>query len=107
MDISNLLIGLAVFVGVAIIIALLLALADQFLKVQEDQRVETLRQLLPGIDCGACGYPGCTPFAMAILNGEVKKISNCKVAKAAKHKEIYDYLKATPDSEGHVLDVEI
>lgn len=107
MDIKIILTGLAIFVGISIILALLLALADQFLKVEEDTRLEALRGLLPGIDCGACGYPGCSAFAQGILDGEVKKISGCRVAKAAKHKEIYDYLKATPDQNGKILDIEI
>ena len=107
MEYETLLIGLAVFVGLTIFISLLLALADQFFKVKEDLRFETIRAMLPGVDCGACGFPGCNAFAAGLLSGEAKKISGCKVAKPDKHKEIYDYLKATPDQDGNFIDVEI
>ncbi len=107
MDIKLLIIGLAVVVGISLLIAVLLAVADKYLKVEEDKRFEKVRSLLPGVDCGACGFPGCNGFANALLSGDAKKISGCKVAKADKHKEIYDYLKATPDANGKVAEVDI
>ena len=40
------------------------------------EEVRKLKQLLPGIDCGACGSPGCEALAGDIVNGE-RSINNC------------------------------
>lgn len=55
--------------GVGIIFGTLLALAARFFAVQTDPRVEEVREALPGANCGACGYAGCTNFAEAVVEG--------------------------------------
>lgn len=107
MDSKALLVGILVFVILSLIIAIILALADKFLHVEEDNRVEEVRKLLPGLDCGMCGYPSCQQFATALITGDTTKISGCKVSTKEKHLEIYEFLKATPDKDGNVLEVEI
>jgi len=44
-----------------------LALAARFLSVREDPRVERAAELLPGANCGGCGYAGCADYAKAIV----------------------------------------
>jgi Na+-translocating ferredoxin:NAD+ oxidoreductase subunit B len=58
--------------GVGIIFGTLLALAARIFAVQTDPRVEAVREVLPGANCGACGYPGCTNFAEAVVEGGAK-----------------------------------
>ncbi|MCL4220875.1 MAG: RnfABCDGE type electron transport complex subunit B [Phycisphaerales bacterium] len=65
--------GLGVFFGVA------LAVANRYLKVQEDPRLDILEGMLPGSNCGACGQAGCRAFAEALLGG-VTKPSKCTVS---------------------------
>ena len=36
----------------------------------EDELIETIDSLLPQTQCAQCGYPGCRPYAQALLNGE-------------------------------------
>ena len=48
----------------------LLGLAARYLKVEGNPVVEQIEALLPGSQCGQCGYPGCTPAAQAVANGE-------------------------------------
>ena len=36
-----------------------LALAAQKFKVEEDPKVAEILEVLPGANCGACGFPGC------------------------------------------------
>ncbi len=43
-----------------------LGLASKFLHVQPDERVDTVAGMLPGYNCGGCGYPGCSGFASAL-----------------------------------------
>ena len=47
-----------------------LAVAAKYLSVVEDPRVEALADILPGANCGACGYPGCNGYAKALANGD-------------------------------------
>ncbi|MCG8569726.1 MAG: RnfABCDGE type electron transport complex subunit B [Spirochaetes bacterium] len=49
-----------------------LAFIAQIFKVKVDPRVEQVIEALPGINCGACGYPGCTGYADAIVNKDVE-----------------------------------
>lgn len=35
--------------------------------VYEDPLIETITKLLPNANCGACGYPGCSQFAAALV----------------------------------------
>ncbi|MBK1649926.1 electron transport complex subunit RsxB [Rhabdochromatium marinum] len=48
----------------------LLGIADRFLRVPGNPLVGEIEELLPGSQCGQCGYPGCAPAAVAIADGE-------------------------------------
>ena len=51
---------------------LLLAIAAKVFYVKTDPRVEEIAELLPGANCGGCGYAGCAALADAIAKGEAK-----------------------------------
>lgn len=44
-----------------------LAAAARFFAVHEDPRIESLAGLLPGVNCGGCGFAGCGDYAKAIV----------------------------------------
>lgn len=46
-----------------------LAVAGKYLKVESDPLVEKVEALLPGSQCGQCGFPGCRPAAEAVTSG--------------------------------------
>jgi len=46
--------------------AVVLLIASEKLKVEVDPKVEQIHQALPKIDCGACGFAGCSSYAKAI-----------------------------------------
>lgn len=52
--------------GTGLVCAAVLAIAARFLMVEEDPRVEAITAMLPGINCGTCGYAGCADYAKAI-----------------------------------------
>jgi len=52
----------------AIIFAFLIFFIDKKFKVEENPKIDEVQELLPGVNCGACGYPGCRGFAEAIIN---------------------------------------
>lgn len=46
-----------------------LAVASKFFAVKTDERVSQVREVLPGANCGACGYSGCDGYAAAAVEG--------------------------------------
>jgi len=53
--------------GLGLFFAVVLAVASEKLKVQEDPRVEEVFGALPGLNCGACGHAGCHDLAEKIV----------------------------------------
>ncbi len=47
----------------------ILVVASQFLKVKVDEREERVLAVLPGANCGACGFAGCADYAGGIVDG--------------------------------------
>ena len=59
----------AVVAAIGLFVGVLLALVSHFFGVPEDVRVKELRGMLPGVNCGACGYKGCDDYAAALAAG--------------------------------------
>ena len=49
----------------------LIAVANKKLYVYEDPRIDQVEDMLPHANCGACGFPGCRPFAEALVAGQM------------------------------------
>jgi electron transport complex protein RnfB len=47
----------------------ILGLAARYLKVEGNPVIEKLVEVLPGAQCGQCGFPGCGPAAEAMAEG--------------------------------------
>jgi Na+-translocating ferredoxin:NAD+ oxidoreductase RNF subunit RnfB len=63
-----------------------------------DSFSEEVTKLLPGYNCGACGFPGCSGFADAIVNGKVDRLNHCKPGKEDKNfKPILEFLKQSDE----------
>lgn len=77
--------------GLGLLLGAVLAIADRFLAVQEDPRLEQLETMLPGTNCGACGEPGCRGFAEALIQGR-KTPSRCSVSSPAGVEAIASFL---------------
>lgn len=55
--------------GLGLLFGFGLALARLRFRVEVDPRQERIAMILPGVNCGACGMPGCSGFAEAVLEG--------------------------------------
>lgn len=53
--------------GLGTCFAIVLLIASIKLKVEVDEKVEKVQEALPGIDCGACGFAGCSSYAKAVV----------------------------------------
>ena len=92
---------------VAALLGLLLSVASKFLKVEQDERIDKVTELLPGYNCGACGKAGCDAFAEALVTGEAPAVSGCKVIKPDNKQAVKDYLDNTPGPDGSVVNVKL
>lgn len=53
--------------GAAAVAAMILFLVAKKFKVEEDPRIDEVLDLLPGANCGGCGYAGCRSLAEALV----------------------------------------
>lgn len=78
----------AVIVGVTgCLIGFFLCFSSEKFKVEVDEREEKILSVLPGNNCGGCGYPGCSGLAAAIVKGEAP-VNQCPVGGAPVAKEV-------------------
>lgn len=88
-----------------LLLGLGLAWAAEKFKVEVDERIEKVIELLPGYNCGACGYPGCSGFGEGIVSGDVEKLSACKPGKDEHYNAIIEYLNDHPDKDGNFVKI--
>jgi len=94
---------LALFV-VGLVLGLLLAVAGEIFAVKVDERLEKLMEMLPGYNCGSCGYPGCSGMAEALINKDTDTL-NCRPCKPDKRQEIVEYINSTPGPDGETITI--
>jgi len=86
------------------ILALIIGTAAKAFAVESDPRIETVTDMLPGANCGGCGYAGCADFAKAIVEG-VAPPSGCPVAPASDSARIAEYLGITSEEKEKMVAV--
>ena len=59
-----------------VLMGLFLAYASKKFEVEKDPKVEAILAILPGVNCGACGYPGCSGYATGVAQ-EGAKMTLC------------------------------
>lgn len=69
----------------------LLAFASEKFKVERDPKIEAIQAALPGANCGACGFPGCSGLADAIAAGNAD-VAACPVGGSAVAKRISEIM---------------
>ncbi len=91
MDPLAILQSVAILGGVGLTFGALIALANSKLKVWEDPRIGSVNDLLPGANCGACGFAGCRAFAEGVVSGDIAP-ADCTVASDLDREDIADFL---------------
>jgi len=88
--------------GLTLVLTSLLVVAERRLHVEEDPRIDVVEGMLPSANCGACGLPGCRPFAEALVRGEVKP-GKCTVSNDEGRGRIAAYLGVDVGAEAKVV----
>jgi Na+-translocating ferredoxin:NAD+ oxidoreductase RNF subunit RnfB len=88
---SSLTIAVVFMTTLGLCLALILAMANKRLFVYEDPRIDQVEELLPHVNCGACGTAGCRAFAEKLVTGELQP-GKCTVNSKEMNQVIADFL---------------
>ena len=58
---------IVVIAALGLVLAVILYLVAEKFKVEEDPRIEQVEKVMPGANCGGCGFAGCHAFAEAAV----------------------------------------
>jgi Na+-translocating ferredoxin:NAD+ oxidoreductase RNF subunit RnfB len=86
-----------------VLLAVVLYFVAQKFAVHEDPRIDEVEGMLPGANCGACGYPGCRGMAGALVEQDDISALYCPVGGAATMSSVASFLgKAAAEREAEV-----
>ncbi|MCD4747929.1 MAG: FAD-dependent oxidoreductase [Thermoanaerobaculales bacterium] len=77
--------------GIAVVAAVGLGVAARVFHVDEDPRIKGLTDLLPGANCGGCGFAGCSACAAAIVEGKAE-VNACVVGQTEVARSLADFM---------------
>lgn len=58
---------IAIIAGMGLLLAVILFFVAKRFKVEEDPRIDEVEKVMPGANCGGCGFAGCRAFAEAAV----------------------------------------
>ncbi|MDR1117137.1 MAG: RnfABCDGE type electron transport complex subunit B [Oscillospiraceae bacterium] len=68
----NILFAVLVLGILGLLFGIILAVASKLFEVKTDERLAEVLDSLPGANCGACGFAGCSAYAQAIIDGKAE-----------------------------------
>lgn len=82
-------IGIIIITIIALLFSIILVYLESFL----DNEETVIAKLLPGYNCGACGYKGCQDLAFHILKDPLL-YKRCRVLKGDNLIKMKEYIKS-------------
>ena len=73
---KEILIPVAILGGMGLLFGVLLGIASKIFTVKKDERISKIEEVLPGANCGGCGFAGCSAYAREVVENQAK-ISLC------------------------------
>lgn len=93
----NLIVIALITLGVTgLLAALILYFVAQKFKVEEDPRIDEVVEVLPGANCGGCGFAGCRALAEACVKADTLEGLLCPVGGQDVMKQVGDILGLAP-----------
>lgn len=77
LSVSSVLVPIGIAAAIALLLGVVLVFFSKLFAVPVDAKLEEIRDLLPGVNCGACGYSGCDGYAEALGSGEDTDVTKC------------------------------
>ncbi|MBQ3267472.1 MAG: RnfABCDGE type electron transport complex subunit B [Atopobiaceae bacterium] len=87
---NSIILTIALIATIGLVGSIILVVGSRAFAVEEDERLPELVAILPGANCGSCGYPGCEGYAKAMLDGAA--CNACGPGGAAVAKQLSEYL---------------
>ena len=88
---TQILIPVGILAGIGLLLAVMLGVAADLFKVEQNPKVEELILVLPGVNCGGCGFAGCEAYARGIAEGGAE-LNLCSVGGEAVANKIGDVM---------------
>ncbi len=83
-------IGILVLTGTALLISIILVLINSTIN-NENSEEKKLESMLPGLNCGGCGFGSCHGMACQILKDK-EAYKNCRPLRGEKKEALEEYL---------------
>jgi len=83
-------IGILILTGAALLISIILVLINSTIN-NEDSEVKKIESMLPGLNCGGCGFGSCHGMACQILKN-IEAYKNCRPLRGEKKEALEEYL---------------
>ena len=94
---DTMLYSLVILVSLGVLAAILLHFVAQKFKVIEDPRIDDVAELLPGANCGGCGFAGCRALAESMVKTESLEGKSCPPGGTATMEKIAAFLGLAAD----------
>ena len=77
MEIMDILLPVGIVAGIGLLAGLLLAFLSKVMAVPVDEKAAAIEEILPGANCGSCGFSGCAGYAAALGAGKTTDTGLC------------------------------
>lgn len=74
---NPIIIAVIIVSAIGILLGVGLAVASIVMAVPVDEKAEAIVEVLPGANCGACGFSGCSGYAGALSSGKTTETTLC------------------------------
>ena len=68
MDLKFIIISIIATGVLGVVLGVVIGIVARVFAVEVDERIEQVEELLPGANCGGCGFAGCAAFAKAVVD---------------------------------------
>ena len=85
---NELFLTIAIISALGLVLAVVLFLVAKKFKVEEDPRIDEVEKVMPGANCGGCGFAGCDDYAHAMAEGGDTPCTKCSVGGPAVAKKL-------------------
>lgn len=89
--IESILVPVTIVAAIGLVAGVGLSIATIIFYQPKEEKEEAVRGVLPGANCGACGFSGCDGYAKALANGEAEA-TLCSVGGAKTRAELSEVL---------------